>query len=71
MAGDVHGGGGPGVSHTSSRMRDRFAFSDLAWAQRFSPIYSNLDFLDMLHMFLFYNGAQYLTNGPLLECSTF
>ena len=37
-----------------------------AW--RFSPIYSNLDFLDILHMSQFYNGAQYLTNGPLLEC---
>ena len=36
----------PSVSHASSRMRDRFAFPDLAYARRFSPIYSNLDFLD-------------------------
>ena len=31
--------------------------------RRFSPMYSALDFRDMLHMLLFYHGALYLTNG--------
>ena len=42
-----------------------------AEARRFSAIYSDFDFLDMLHMPLFYNGAQYLTNGPLSKEPTF
>ena len=29
---------------------------------------SAIDFLDIVHMHPFYPGAQYLTNGPLLEC---
>ena len=36
-----------------------------------SAIYSDFDFLDMLHMPLFYNGAQYLTNGPVSKEPTF
>ena len=40
-------------------------------ARRFSPMYSNLDFLDMLHMPLVYYGAQYLTNGPISKEPTF
>ena len=41
------------------------------FARRFSAMYSDFDFLDMLHMPLFYNGAQYLTNGPLSKEPTF
>lgn len=32
---------------------------------------SAIDFLDIVHMHPFYPGAQYLTNGPLLEYPTF
>ena len=37
---------------------------------RFSPMYSALDFRDMLHMLLFYHGALYLTNGPCRKRSS-
>ena len=34
-------------------------------------MYSDFDFLDMMHMLLFYYGAQYLTNGSLSIEPTF
>ena len=46
----------PGLRHCS---RPVPMHRDLAQARRFSLMHSNLDYLDMLHMPLFYHGAHY------------